>query len=77
MKSVWFVQDYIILRISEVFTTKKAAFAEAKKTYGQGRFRTLQKGLVYYYHPHQKERNPFDEPACIVQKVPLIKAERS
>jgi hypothetical protein len=72
MNTVWYLQDYNSMKIDKVYTTKKAAFAEAKE-YGKGRFKTIIKGSSYWYFT--KDDN--QDPACSVEKVPLIKAVRS
>ena len=71
MKYVWFVQNYVDMRVLEVFTTRKAAFAVAKE-YGKGRFQTIDKGRIYHYYT-QDDRSEY---ACSVEKVPVHKATR-
>lgn len=73
MKFVWYVQDYNSMEVNFVFTTKKAAFAEAKE-YGPGRFKTIIKGSVYHYHTQQDDKTEY---ACAVVKVPVIRAKRN
>lgn len=71
MKYVWFVQDFNSMEVHEVYTTKKAAFADAKE-YGSGRFKTIDKGRIYHYYT-QDDKDDF---ACSVEKVPVIRAKR-
>ena len=71
MKNVWFVQDYDSMKVFEVFTTKKAVVAEAKK-YGKGIFRTVDKNRIYLYYLS----NDKYEPVCSIEKVPVIHSKR-
>ena len=72
MKYVWFVQEFNDMRVLEVFTTKKAAFADAKE-YGKGRFKTIAKGRIYHYISPDDKYNYI----CSVEKVPVYHAKRS
>lgn len=71
MKYVWLVQDCTSMEVNKVFTTKKAAFADAKE-YGKGRFKTVMKNSIYWYFT----KDDSNEPACSVHKVPVIKVKR-
>ena len=71
MKYVWYVQDYTSMEVNEVFTTKKAAFIEAKK-YGTGRFKTLTARESYWYFTADDKTDP----ACYINKIPVQKAKR-
>jgi len=71
MKYVWFVQDFNEMRVERVYTTKKAAFLDAKE-YGKGRFKTIVEGHIYYYYTKDDK---YDY-ACSVEKIPVIRAKR-
>lgn len=73
MKYVWYVQDYNNpVSIDEVYTTKKAAFATAKKIYPKGIFKKLN-NCLYCYQPRGKNPDIY----CDIRKVPVIHAESS
>ena len=71
MKNVWFIQEYNSMHISEVFTTKKAAFAKVKM-YGAGKFHKINSRIYQYF-----TKDNYNEPVCYVEKVPVIHNTRS
>jgi len=72
MKYVWYVQDCTSYRITEVYTTKQAAFAAAEKIWGSnGIFQRID-NCAYYYKSHTENLNCY----CYIEKVPVIHAKR-
>lgn len=71
LKYVWFVQDYTSMVIDCVYTTKKAAFTEARKYDPHGVFHKLSQDLYYY-----KPRDKYADPHCAVERVAVIHNQR-
>lgn len=71
MKYVWFIQDWNSMEVDCVYTTKKAAVAKLKESYGKGRFKNMDESGGSYWLPDDKAN-----PACYLWRVPLIRAKR-